>query len=185
MRAGLISALAAGAALSALPAVAPGYRSGPPAAHTGGFGEPSCDGCHMGPAATAQDALVLEAPVRYTPGERYDIRVRLADPGLAAAGFQLAVRFADAPAAGRQAGTLSPVDSTVTVITSAAGVEYASQTSAGSRPAGAAGAAWLIHWTAPPEGAAVVFHVAANAADDDDSPLGDRIHRLAQRVERR
>jgi hypothetical protein len=36
---------------------------------------------------------------------------------------------------------------------------------------------WLFRWTAPSEsGGPVVFHVAANAANFDDSPLGDFIY---------
>jgi hypothetical protein len=43
---------------------------------------------------------------------------------------------------------------------------------------------WTFRWTAPADapGRAVVFHVAANAANDDDSPLGDFIYARALRV---
>jgi hypothetical protein len=39
-------------------------------------------------------------------------------------------------------------------------------------------AQWLVRWRAPAGAAAapVVFHAAANAADYDDSELGDRIY---------
>ncbi len=46
-----------------------------------------------------------------------------------------------------------------------------------------AAAHWRIRWTAPahPRGA-VVFHLAANAANDDESPLGDFIYTMTLTV---
>ncbi|HUF79249.1 MAG TPA: hypothetical protein VMR44_10065, partial [Thermoanaerobaculia bacterium] len=47
-------------------------------------------------------------------------------------------------------------------------------------------AAWTLRWIAPPEPAGpVLFHATANAANDDDSELGDAIHRAAARSEPR
>jgi hypothetical protein len=177
VRRGLLAAVAAGAAFNALAPAAAAYRMGPPAAHTGGFGEPTCAACHAGSdgAPGGHSAfLSIDAPARYEPGETYDIRIRLVDPDLAAAGFQLAVRFAEGEAAGAQAGALTGADSTVTVVAGAA-VEYASHTLEGARPREPGRAAWVVRWTAP-EGGAVVFHAAGNAANDDDSEFGDRIH---------
>jgi hypothetical protein len=47
----------------------------------------------------------------------------------------------------------------------------------GSRAAAAGANTWMIEWTAPPaETGAVQFNVAANASNNDDSPLGDYIY---------
>jgi hypothetical protein len=35
---------------------------------------------------------------------------------------------------------------------------------------------WTVNWTAPSGDAPVQFNVAANAPNDDDSPLGDYIY---------
>jgi hypothetical protein len=168
-------ALAAGAALSALAPAASAYRTGPPAAHTGGFGEGTCAVCHWQEQPVGR-SLRVDVPARYERGAAYEVVVTLDDPALAVAGFQLSARFADGPAAGRQAGTLEPVDSTVLVVTSSADVEYAGHTLPGTAPDSTGLARWIVRWTAPEEGGEVVFHAAANAANDDASELGDRVH---------
>jgi hypothetical protein len=48
---------------------------------------------------------------------------------------------------------------------------------AGSRAATAGANTWTIEWTAPADASAPVqFNVAANASNNDDSPLGDYIY---------
>jgi hypothetical protein len=43
--------------------------------------------------------------------------------------------------------------------------------------------AWTIEWTAPsPAAAPVQFNVAANASNNDDSPLGDYIYLKSART---
>ncbi|MBW3660257.1 MAG: hypothetical protein KY397_01310 [Gemmatimonadetes bacterium] len=176
MRRGARSALAAPAALL-LPVVADAYLDGPPPGRTGGFGEPTCRECHFdGPVEDPSLGLeVRGAPARWEPGAEYRLEVVLARPGLAAAGFQLAARFAAGDRAGRQAGTLAALDDRVAVIDSG-GIRYAQHTAAGTRPTEPDTARWPFVWTAPPSsGAAVAFHAAANAADGDASELGDVI----------
>ena len=178
MRLALALALATGAALSALPPSAIAYRTGPPAAHTGGFGEGTCTACHWSEADERRDGgLTLEVPAAYEPGKTYTLRVRLEDPALRSAGFQLSARFDDGAGVdtGAQAGSLAASDSGVVVVTSGKGIQYASHTDVGVAPAEPGRAAWIVRWTAP-AGGPVVFHAAANAADDDASEFGDRIH---------
>lgn len=177
LRAGGALSLLAVASGLAVVAQAQAYRAGPPPGHAGGFGEPSCTACHWAHAAPDPEpgGLAIEAPARYRAGERYRIRVALADPALRAAGFQLTARFADGPAAGTQAGLLEPVDSGVVVV-AAGGIAYAGHTAAGTAPVSPGKAAWELTWVAPAAGGDVVFHAAANAANDDASELGDRIH---------
>ncbi|HEX9611604.1 MAG TPA: choice-of-anchor V domain-containing protein, partial [Gemmatimonadales bacterium] len=54
-------------------------------------------------------------------------------------------------------------------------------TLAGTSVAAGGTGRWTFRWTAPDAGA-VAFHVAANAANDDDSPLGDFIYTHMMRV---
>jgi hypothetical protein len=157
-------------------------RERPPAAHTGGFGEPTCDACHFGDAVNSgPGTLRLGGPGRWTPGETYIITIDLMHPDLRAAGFQLTARFA---ANGEQAGRLTPLEPTArrTDITVDARVEYAHHLLAGTEPTAPGSASWRVRWTAPdaaPPGTSVLFHAAANAADGDDSPLGDFIYTAA------
>lgn len=151
----------------------------PPPAHTGGFGEPTCQVCHFGgPTDEGGDAVSFAGvPATYEPGRTYRITVILARPGTRLAGFQLAARFADGPRAGQQAGELRPVDERAAITEHGAPpIAYAHHTRAGTVPTAPDTARWVLEWTAPREAAGtVVFHVAANSADGDNSPLGDAI----------
>jgi hypothetical protein len=171
--------------LAAAPRPAAGRAEGPEPGFTGGFGEPTCTSCHFdSPAEPAAGGLVLEGvPERYAPGEEYTLRLTLRDPGLARAGFQLAARFAEGPAAGRQAGGLAAGGPGAEVVEHGEPpLLYARQTSEGSRLVASHKASWTLRWRAPAEtGAPVVFHAAANAGNDDDSELGDVVHTTTAR----
>lgn len=153
------------------------YLDGPPSGRTGGFGEPTCRECHFdGPEHDPSTSVRLEGvPDRWTEGAAYDLRIVLVGPHLAAGGFQLAARYAGGSNRGRQAGELAARGDRVAVVDSA-GIAYAQHTSAGTRPSAPDTIGWVLQWTAPSgTGGAVVFHVAANAANGDDSELGDVI----------
>jgi hypothetical protein len=151
-------------------------RERPPTAHTGGFGEPTCQTCHFdsdlnsGPGSLR----LLGVPETYAPGTVYPLTVLLVEPGLRAAGFQLTARFED----GTQAGSLGPADPQQRRIdvTTDRQVQYAHHLYDGTFPVSPDSARWTVLWTAPAEGRTVSFHLAANAADDDSSPLGDFIY---------
>jgi hypothetical protein len=164
--------------LAGLPAFVLRFATEPPVAHTGGFGEPSCHTCHFDePLNDPAGKIVVEGvPDRYLPGERYQLVVRLSRPGQARSGFQLSSRFASGPDAGAQAGGLHPPDDRVSISETVAGTQYASHNLAGTRPASDSVAEWRLEWTAPDDGGSVVFHVAGNAGNGDDSPFGDFIH---------
>jgi hypothetical protein len=167
-----------GALLATTGFTASAYQEGAPPAHTGGFEEPSCQRCHAdGPLNDSLGRIVVEGlPERYASGKRYRITVTLSRPEMRLGGFQLSARFAGGERAGRQAGTLRATDDRAR-LSDTAGVQYAGHTAAGSALTGRDSARWVIEWTAPaaPAGA-VVFHTAANAANDDDSELGDNIY---------
>lgn len=171
--------MAGGWRLAAPPARAVVYASGPPAAHTGGFGEPTCQQCH-----TEFDLNLLGGrleveglPEAYEPGRSYAVVVTLHSDQMESAGFQLSARFDG----GGPAGKLSPVDARVAVVDST-GVPYAQHTAGGTAPETHELARWTLEWVAPPSGGRVVFHAAANSANGDNSPFGDLIYTTERAV---
>jgi hypothetical protein len=193
-------ALVAAAAAAILPAILPrpagGNAEGPPPGHTGGFGEPTCRACHFdAPEEPEAGALVVDGvPAVYRPGAEYAITVTLRDPRLESAGFQLAARFAGEESGagasggaegGHQAGRLLASGPRVEIVEQGEPpVLYARQTLAGAAPEGDREASWTVRWIAPAEPAGpVLFHAAANAANDDDSELGDAVHAATARSE--
>jgi hypothetical protein len=156
------------------------FPFGAPPGTTGGFGEPTCVQCHFGNELNdPAGSLTIEGlPERYTPGQAYRLIVRLRRPQMASAGFQLSARTP----AGAQAGTLAPADGAERVqVQTADGIRYAGHTEPGSRLSTPGAAEWPIVWTAPAAGP-VTFSAAANAADDDRSPLGDYVYALERRA---
>ena len=175
------AASAAAVAMALLPVsvILSAYQSGPMPGVTGGFGEPTCRMCHQGkPPGIRDGKLTLEAPTGYRAGETYQLRVTLVRRGLQVGGFEIAARFPSRPGAGVQAGTLRAVDPRTQVVTGGAkGVQYAQHTEAGSKVMPPGKLTWVVEWRAPDEPAdVVVFHVAANAANGDTSPLGDLVY---------
>lgn len=161
------------------------YLDGPPAGHTGGFGEPTCHRCHFDqPLDDPAGRLDVEGfPEAFEPGRRYLLCVALMRPGTVRGGFQLAVRFAAGERAGRPAGRLTAGEG-AEVVEGPTGVPYARQ-ARGSAAAPADGSfRWIVEWEAPPgAGGEVALHVAANAANDDASELGDFVY-LGERKSR-
>jgi hypothetical protein len=175
--------LLAAAAVSGA-ATAPGaLRDNPPAAHTGGFGEPTCRRCHeqYDLNDSAGSLVVTGFPPEYRAGERFRITLTLSHPQLIVAGFQVAVRFdeGEGARAGTQAGSFSAADSLVMIGSdSLKRIHYVQHSSAGVTAAVVqkGRAQWSFDWIAPTGApAAVVMHVVANAGNDDFSELGDWI----------
>jgi hypothetical protein len=169
------------AALALLGAAAPGalrHATGPPPGHTGGFGEPSCVLCHEGDEVNAFGGSVAihGLPDGYAGGEPYVLTVLLEAPETGVAGFQMAARYAGGSRQGEPAGVLRGLDPRVTVTQAESGQPYAHHTALGTAVAGSRGSSWSVEWTAPLEGGAVVFHVAANSGNGDNSPLMDLVY---------
>lgn len=166
-------------------AAVPLFKTGPPPGHTGGFGEPTCRACHSdaGLNEPGGTLTISGAPGAYEPGRTYELEVVLRRAGMLRGGFQLAARFADGAAAGTQAGVLAPRDGRSTVIwDTVSHISYIEHNLGGTALVGDAGR-WTVRWTAPAKaGGGVIFSTAANAANDDDSPLGDFIYTTALRV---
>src|SRR5688572_23937276 len=149
------------------------YRDGPPFGFSGGFGEDHCQACHSSEKVNATPgSLTISVPERYSPAKAYTVTVTLKRPGLKIGGFQLTARFENDSA---QAGTLALADGQQgrMKIVNDRGVQYAYHSRAGTELTGTDVVRWTLRWTAPGGNGDVLFHVAANAANADDSPAGD------------
>jgi hypothetical protein len=171
--AGLIALLGASLLIGA--DHAPPFRDGPPARYTGGFSEPTCVSCHFeGQVNQAPGRLALVGvPEQYEGGKVYPVTVTLTRPGMMIAGFELSVRFES----GAQAGTLEllPEDKGKIGLTVERDVQYAHHLRPGTSRVVSDTSRWTLRWTAPTNPAPVLFNAVGNAADSDDSPLGDFI----------
>lgn len=160
-----------------LPAVR--HAGGPPVAHTGGFGEPTCQECHTGGEVNAPGGAlgIVGMPAQYTPGARYEISVVLQSDDVTLAGFQGAVRFADGPARADQAGNIDAADPRVAVaVDGLTHTQYVQHAAAEHRIDPGGVVTWTFGWTAPEARDGVELHVAANSANGDDSPLFDLVY---------
>ena len=169
--------LAAVGAPLALAAARPRFPVAPPPAHTGGFGEPTCESCHMGNALNDPAGAVELRGVPaagYEPGRAYRVTVLVRRAGMGAGGFEVAARGLASADSGRTAGTWRALDERV-AITTQGGVAYAHHTELGAEPS-ADSASWTLEWTAPSTPGRVVFHVAANAANGDRSQFDDYVY---------
>ncbi len=159
--------------LVGVPLVLYAFSMVPPAAHTGGFGEPNCTeaGCHVDNQANPPGGSVtIGRPDTYTPGATVPITVLIQDSatGRVRWGFQLSARFRS----GRQAGSLAPGPNVF--LQTLTGVQYAQHAAAVTQPGNSF--TYTVMWTAPPDasGGDVVFNAAANAANGDGNNVGTR-----------
>lgn len=156
------------------------YLDGPPPAHTGGFDEPTCAACHFGADLNdPKGALALAGvPGQYTPGQQYLLTITLGREEMERGGFEVSARFAEGGNSGTQAGAFEATSDRVAISTAGTPVvQYAHHTAAGAELKKIGKTRWKIRWTAPSHGdGEVIFHVAANAANGDDSVFGDHIY---------
>lgn len=176
--AGAAAALIAPAALAlCLTPRVSGYVDGALAGFSGGLGEQSCHACHFHEDLDSGPGRVTIAgvPTQFAPGRSYPVTVTLTRPGMKLGGFQLTARF---KMGGAQAGTLMPApgEEARVRIDAQGVVQYASQRRNGAALTAADTASWKLLWTAPRAGDFVVFHVAANAANGDETVEGDYVH---------
>lgn len=158
------------------------YAEHPPLAHTGGFGEPTCQACHFGGTEDELDgSLTVEGmPVPVQSGRTYELTIALRAE-MTRSGFMLAVRDAD----GTQAGRLSVGDTARVAVhaVDSTNVQYAHHTLSGTEVREPNRAVWRVQWTAPDLPSDSVFlHVSANAANDDASEFGDDVYTEALRM---
>jgi hypothetical protein len=162
------------------PIAASAFKEGPYPNVSGGFGEQSCHLCHLDNPVNAPggDVTLDGVPLSFTPGQTYPITVAVKRDGLRRGGFEIAARFASGRQKGRQAGTWTPRDARVQLIPGAVDkrLTFVQHNLAGSRVVETGLNRWTIDWTAPTASSPVQFNVAANASNNDDSPLGDYIY---------
>jgi hypothetical protein len=156
------------------------YPDGAPPGFSGGFKEESCHACHFHaePNQSPGRVVIDGVPAQFTAGETYTLTVSLTRPGMKRAGFQLTARFKDS---GAQAGTLVPgaAEPSRVSVELQGGIQYANQKKDGTAVAAPDVAHWTIEWTAPAGRTPVVFHVAGNAADGNDSADGDFVYTMS------
>ena len=152
--------------------VAGAFPDGAPWGAANPAADQNCASCHFDadPIVESAALVVRGLPQKTEPGARHELEIALDDPETVVAGFQLI-----AQAAGERTGTFVSAESNVefigAAIRSTAAVEH-------RKPA-----TWIVEWRAPDTiESDVVFYVAASAANDDGSPLGDRIHFKTYRV---
>ena len=146
----------------------------------GGFGDPDCRSCHLDKPLNAPGGRVtLEVPPLYAPGQRYAVTVMLERAEIERGGFEIVARFVSGPRQGRQAGTwVIPQDGRLQLIKSARDetLLFVQHTTAGTITNTPGTIRWSMEWQAPQDTAPVQFNVAANATNDDASPIGDYIY---------
>jgi hypothetical protein len=164
---GLLMGLGAG--LAAATAVA--FPDGAPWDAAEGEG---CHACHFdAPPVEASEALSLSGlPQVARPGEIYPLLIVLRVHDASRAGFLVAARQGAAPS-----GRFSSTDNR----TEADGAEARSSLS-GAELEGTGEARWALLWQAPATAAPVRFSIWANAANGDDSPLGDTTHHVEREL---
>lgn len=134
----------------------------------------TCASCHYDyePVHDSPALGIDGLPEIAAAGERYDLVIRFAAVDAAVSGFQLLA------VAEGGAGRFISGDTAIEAI-GAAG-RSTRTVAAGD------GASWSLTWEAPASGCSPVsLFLAAAAANDDQSPLGDTIHYRQFRVERR
>ena len=152
-------------------ATAGAYPEGAPWGAANPDADESCASCHHDyDPQTASAALRIDGlPTAAIAGSSYALTIRLIDDTAKTAGFQL-VATGDG-----DAGRLSSEDTTI---------ETAGPAARSTQPAmSESGANWSLDWQAPmAAGTEITFLLAASSANDDQSPLGDRIHYRRWRV---
>jgi hypothetical protein len=169
------------AVLIGLPLAAAAFKEGPYPNVTGGFGEASCHVCHLDNPINAPGwTLTIEGvPPAYVAGRIYNVTVTLSRESLRRGGFEIAARFASGRLRGKQAGAWRVLDGRAQLIPGAKDQKlvFVQHNLAGSTTPTRGRNTWTIEWIAPsPASGPVQFNVAANASNNDDSPLGDFIY---------
>ncbi len=146
-----------------------GYSDGPPDAHTGGTGEPTCatSGCHDNAEPDTGDGeCILTTPSAYTPGEPHHMGVLIAGHA-EKGGFELKAVDDE----GNSAGNFTFHEENLVQVSEHDGVIYVKQTAEG-----AGRIDWQMEWMAPPAGTGrVTFYVAGVAANNDSTPDHDNV----------
>lgn len=149
-----------------------------PGNYTGGFGELTCHNCHFSYDLNYEGGSLRVDGLSdtYLPGEEFGITVTVSSVDLEKGGFQMTARLEN----GDQAGWFAWADNDSTLMftpMTGGDVEYIQHSETGTDADAEHEISWFFVWTAPYEPAGpVIFNIAANAANFDFSPFGDRIY---------
>jgi hypothetical protein len=177
---------AAGFACLLAPAVASAYSGGPPDrfANNPPFNQ-NCTLCHFSYELNSGDGeLQLDGlPAEFQPGQTYPLTVLLSDPGQIRWGFELTVLDDADPFV--EGGSLVVTDDLHTQISeNVDGTEdYLKHTSEGTYWPIPGAVSWDFDWIAP-DLPSVTFYLCGNAADADQSFVGDYIYAITAQVPR-
>lgn len=155
---------------------------GAPASHTGAPGEQTCatSGCHNNfTLNSGSGTLTLTGlPANgYALNQDYTLTVTVGQSGQRLFGFQLTA----IDSLGKQAGTLSLIETTRTQMKSASisgnARQYVGQSRNGVNPTSTNQDTWTVRWKSPTQAAGTVtFYLAGNAANGNGSTTGDYIY---------
>lgn len=142
-------------------------------AFSGGFGEQSCHSCHFDYDLNMGEGVLelrgLEDEIE--SGEEYSLEVFVSRPDLGAAGFQLTARFED----GSQAGEFVLNEQVILTPNTPGDVEYLQHAIRNIHPENES-KSWKFTWKSPDIiDKPIIFNLAGNAANGDESAFGDYI----------
>ena len=143
---------------------------------TGGFGEQTCHSCHFDYDLNQEGGSLAVEGINdeYQPGKSYEITVTVESVHLENGGFQMASRFED----GTQAGVFEWNGERLMYTPSISDdVKYLQHSREGTTKTGEREISWKFYWIAPESDSGnIIFNIAANAGNDDDSAFGDWIY---------
>lgn len=155
-------------------------------AYTGGFGENTCHSCHFDYDLNYEKGkfMVKGIPSKLLPDHRYTFEIVLKRDQIKKGGFQMTSRFVDGSQAGEfENAEKSGISFTMQVPDS---VQYIQHSSEGSTVSfyqsqysdyEDSEIKWNVIWRSPTQLTdSIIFNVAANAANGDDSEFGDWIY---------
>ncbi len=161
-----------------------GRSAGPPVGHTGApvDGGQNCTMCHRTFPVNSGAGRITISTTPYTPGVKQNITVTVEDPDARRWGFQLTARLHSDES--KQAGTFTVTDSVrVKCLPDDRDApcngdrEFASHTSASTRPGTPGPAVWTVEWAPPATDVGeVIFYMAGNAANNNNTNTGDHIY---------
>ena len=143
------------------------------------MGKPDCTICHLGNDANAEGGSVKldGVPATYQDGQQYAISVTLEHNVLPIGGFQLAIQDIVGNPAGKLAA--NPGDEEIMSI---GGNSYIHHIKPRRRRDDDSGILWTVVWTVPDSDRELIISVAAVAANDDASALGDYVYTATARI---
>ena len=151
----------------------PEHLDGP---FTGGFGELTCHSCHFDYDLNREEGSLTIAGINDTfkAGKNYKLTVTVESEHLEIGGFQMTARFED----GSQAGEFLWDDNRLMLTPSISDkIQYLQHSDVGTSPTGERKVSWSFNWLAPDDKSkTVIFNIAANAGNYDDSAFGDWIY---------